>query len=159
MYFVPALTGLSAPDWDSFARGTIVGISPGTQREHLVRACLEGIVYSIRDFAETMAEDAGLPIRSMRADGGASRNDFLVQFQADILGCEVVRPANTEATSLGAACLAGLGVGVWSDPEECFATLADDEVFTPHIDESEREQLYRWWRRAVDRSRDWASGS
>ena len=159
VYFVPALTGLSAPDWDSFARGTIVGISPGTQREHLVRACLEGIVYSIRDFAETMAEDAGLPIRSMRVDGGASRNDFLVQFQADMLGCEVVRPANTEATSLGAAYLAGLGVGVWSDPEECFATLADDEVFTPQIDEADREQLYRWWRRAVDRSRDWASGS
>ena len=159
VYFVPALTGLSAPDWDSFARGTIVGISPGTQREHLVRACLEGIVYSIRDFAETMAEDAGLPIQSMRVDGGASRNDFLVQFQADVLGCEVVRPANTEATSLGAAYLAGLGVGVWAEPEDCFATLADDEVFSPQLGAEDREEAYRWWRRAVDRSRGWAAGA
>lgn len=155
VYFVPALTGLSAPDWDSYARGTIIGIGPGTRHEHLVRACLEGIVYSTRDFTQTMAEDAGLPIQSMRVDGGASRNDFLVQFQADMLGCEVVRPANPEASSLGAAYLAGLAVGVWDQPEDCFAGLSGDEVFTPQLAPDEREELYRWWRRAVDRARGW----
>ena len=156
--FVPALTGLSAPDWDGYARGTIVGISPGTRREHLVRACLEGIVYSIRDFTETMAEDAGLPIVSMRVDGGAAQNDFLMQFQADVLGCEVVRPENIEATSLGAAYLAGLAVGVWDSPEDCLATRAiADHTFHPALTEAQREAGYRLWRRGVDRARGWAA--
>lgn len=159
VYFVPALTGLSAPDWDSFARGTIIGISPGTTRAHLARACLEGIVFSVADFTQMMAEDAGIAISSIRVDGGASNNDFLVQFQADQLGCEVVRPANTEATSLGAAYLAGLAVGVWAEPADCFADRSGDAVFNPRVDDDTRAEAYRWWRRAVDRSRSWASGA
>jgi glycerol kinase len=155
VYFVPALTGLSAPYWDSYARGTIVGISPGTTRAHLVRATLEGIVYSIRDFLETMAEDAGHPITSIRADGGASVNDFLLQFQADALGVEVVRPANPEATSLGAAYLAGLAVGVWEEPEDCYAGLGADRTFTPDMGGEQRDRLYAGWKRAVERSRSW----
>jgi glycerol kinase len=155
VYFVPALTGLSAPYWDSYARGTMFGISPGTKREHLVRATLEGIVYSIRDFLETMASDSGTPISTMRADGGASANDFLLQFQADMLGAEVVRPANTEATSLGAAYLAGLATGVWPDAESCFQGLTGDTTFTPKMDEAERDRLYTDWKRAVDRSKGW----
>jgi glycerol kinase len=155
VYFVPALTGLSAPYWDSYARGTLIGISLGTKREHLVRATLEGIVYSIRDFIETMVDDAGTPISSMRVDGGASANDFLMQFQADVLGTDVVRPSNTEATSLGAAYLAGLAVGAWSGPEDCFAGQGADTTFTPKMDAADRDRLYTSWKRAVDRSRGW----
>jgi glycerol kinase len=157
VYFVPALTGLSAPYWDSYARGTIIGISPGTTREHLVRATLEGIVYSIRDFIDTMATDSGQPIATIRADGGGAANDFLLQFQADILNSDVVRPANTEATSLGAAYLAGLAVGVWSDPEDCFPPSHGDTTFRPRMGEDERDRLYAGWKRAVDRSRGWAA--
>jgi len=156
VYFVPAFTGLSAPYWDSYARGMIIGISPGTEREHLVRAALEGIVYSIRDFIETMVSDAGREITTMRADGGASANDFLLQFQADLLDTRVVRPANVEATGLGAAYLAGLATGVWATPQECFAGQGEDTVFTPDMDASHRERLYRRWKHAVDRARDWA---
>lgn len=156
VYFVPALTGLSAPYWDSFARGMIIGITRGTKREHIVRATLEGIVYSTKDFLETMRRDAGVEIKSMKVDGGAARNNFLMQFQADMLDAEVVRPAVSEATGLGAAYMAGLAVGYWKTVEDCFAGQAIDRVFTPQMPAGERERLYAGWTEAVKRSMGWA---
>lgn len=155
LFFVPALTGLSAPYWDSFARGMIIGISRGTTRAHLVRACLEGIVYSTKDFLETMRRDAAVPIRSVRVDGGASRNNFLMQFQADILQAEVVRPASAEATSLGAAFLAGLAVKYWDSPDHCLRTQSVDRIFEPQMPLEEVGRLYGDWNRAVGRSAGW----
>ena len=155
VYFVPALTGLSAPYWDAYARGTIVGINPGTQRGHLVRATLEGIVFSVRDFIDVMSSVSGYPITQIAVDGGASRNDLLVQFQADQLDATVSRPKNTEATSLGAALLAGLATGVWASPADAVATVEIDATFTPQLDAEERDRQYATWRRAVDRARGW----
>jgi glycerol kinase len=155
VYFVPALAGLSAPYWDSFARGLIIGITRGTSRAHLVRATLEGIVYSTKDFLETMREDSGVDIRSIKVDGGAARNDFLMQFQADMLDAEVVRPLNPEATSLGAAYMAGLAVGYWDSPEECFAGQEIDRTFQPEMSDERRKELYEDWTRAVKRSMGW----
>jgi glycerol kinase len=155
VYFVPALTGLSAPYWDSFARGTIIGITRGTRREHIVRATLEGIVFAVKDFMETMHKDSGVAIKSIKVDGGASRNNFLLQFQADMLDAEVVRPLNAEATSLGAAYMAGLAIGYWKDPADCFKGQLVDQVFQPAIAASERERLYADWTSAVQRSMGW----
>jgi glycerol kinase len=154
-YFVPALTGLSAPYWDSFARGMLIGISPGTRRAHIVRAVLEGIVFSVRDFLETMRQDSGVQFKSIKVDGGASKNNFLLQFQADMLDVEVVRPVNEEATGFGAAYMAGLGVGFWKNPQECFATQKIDKVFQPKMDKDMRAELYRNWQNAVQRSMGW----
>jgi len=156
VYFVPALTGLSAPYWDSYARGMIIGITPGTKRGHLARATLEGIVYSVRDFIGAMASVSGHQITQIAVDGGASQNDFLMQFQADQLGVTVVRPKNTEATSLGAALLAGLAVGVWANAKEALATQTIAATFTPDISEEERASQYDGWTRAVSRTRGWA---
>nr|WTB28562.1 glycerol kinase GlpK [Streptomyces sp. NBC_00830] len=156
VYFVPALTGLGAPSWDSSARGLLIGISPGTTRGHLARAALEGIVYSIRDFIELMSQESGRAITTMRADGGASANDFLLQFQADMLGAVIHRPSNVEATASGAAYLAGLAVGVWSDPQDCFRQTGDDAVFTPSLDDASRDANYSQWQRAVERAKGWA---
>jgi len=156
VYFVPALTGLSAPYWDSFARGMIIGITRGTRREHLIRATLEGIVYATKDFLETMRTDSGVNIKSIKVDGGASRNNFLMQFQADMLDAEVVRPLVAEATSLGAAYMAGLAVGYWSSPADCFAGQQIDKVFQPEMPAAQRDQLYAEWTKAVQRSMGWA---
>ena len=156
VYFVPALTGLSAPYWDSYARGTIIGITRGTSREHLVRATLEGIVFSTKDFLETMRKESGVSIGSIKVDGGAARNNFLMQFQADMLDAEVVRPINSEATSLGAAYMAGLAVNYWASPADCFAGQQVDRVFTPHMTSEERDHLYAEWTEAVRRSMGWA---
>lgn len=156
VYFVPALTGLSAPYWDSYARGMIIGITPGTTRGHLARATLEGIVYSVRDFIDTMARVSGNDITQIAVDGGASRNDVLMQFQADQLGVRVVRPANTEATSVGAALLAGLASGVWASEAEALATQSIASVFEPSTTEAERAELYRNWSSAVARAQGWA---
>ncbi|MEE9607692.1 MAG: glycerol kinase GlpK [Myxococcota bacterium] len=156
VYMVPAFVGLGAPYWDPHARGTVVGITRGTTREHLVRATLESIAYQTRDVVECVRSDSGLALETLRADGGAAANDFLMQFQADILGAPVQRPAVLEATALGAAALAGLGVGFWSDRaeiEECGAAVT---VFEPALDADRREALYAGWKRAVERSRDWA---
>jgi len=158
VYFVPALTGLSAPYWDSFARGMIIGITRGTTRAHLVRATLEGLVYSTKDFLDTMRKDSGVDIKSIKVDGGAARNDFLMQMHADMLDAEVVRPINPEATSLGAAYMAGLAVGYWKSPEECFAGQKIDKVFTPKMSAQERDRLYGEWTRAVKRSMGWVQG-
>jgi glycerol kinase len=156
VYFVPALTGLSAPYWDSYARGMIIGITRGTTRAHLARATLEGIVFATKDFLETMREDSGVPITSMKVDGGAARNDFLLQFQADMLGAEVVRPRNAEATSLGAAYMAGLATGYWRSVDECFAGQGVDRVFAPHMERDVRNRLYGEWTDAVHRCSGWA---
>jgi glycerol kinase len=156
VYFVPALTGLSAPYWDSYARGTIIGITRGTSREHLVRATLEGIVFATKDFLETMRKESGVSIGSIKVDGGASRNNFLMQFQADMLDAEVVRPINSEATSLGAAYMAGLAVGYWASPADCFAGQQVDRVFTPQMSADQRDRLYAEWTEAVRRSMGWA---
>lgn len=155
VYFVPALTGLSAPYWDAYARGTIIGISPGTKRGHLARATLEGIVFSVRDFMDVMSSVSGHPITSIAVDGGASQNNLLVQFQADQLGATVTRPKNTEATSLGAALMAGLAIGVWKSAEEAVGHVEIDRTFTPSIDEDVRADAYGQWQRAVERSRGW----
>ncbi|MGR5140327.1 FGGY family carbohydrate kinase [Photobacterium sp. DNB23_23_1] len=156
VYFVPALTGLSAPYWDPYARGSILGITPGTTRGHVVRATLEGIVYSIRDFIRAMQSISGFDITQMSVDGGAAKNDLLVQFQADQLGVTVIRPRNVEATSLGAALMAGLGAGIWKSEDEAFSVSRNKQTFTPQIDEETREKQYQMWNRAVKRAQGWS---
>ena len=155
IYFVPALTGLSAPYWDSHARGMIIGINRDTSLAHLVRATLEGIVYATKDFLETMRQDSGIDITSIKVDGSASRNNFILQFQADMLGVEVVRPVDHKAEGLGAAYMAGLAVGYWDSPEACFADQKIDRVFRPQISDDERDRLYAEWNKAVKRCMGW----
>lgn len=155
VYFVPALTGLSAPHWDAYARGMLIGIQPSTRRGHVVRATLEGVVFSVRDFVDAMSTVSGHPITQIAVDGGGATNDLLLQFQADQLDATVTRPRNTEATSLGAALLAGLAVGVWDSPEHAVATVELDATFTPSISPEEREAAYATWGRAVQRAKGW----
>jgi len=155
MYFVPAFSGLFAPHWDMYARGAIVGLTRFTDRRHLVRATLEAICYQTREVLDAMREDAGVALSSLRVDGGAVRNDFLMQLQADILGVPVVRPVVNETTALGAAYAAGLAVGMWRDFVDLRANWAVDRVFEPNWSEDRREGGYRGWRRAVERTRGW----
>jgi glycerol kinase len=155
VYFVPAFTGLGAPHWDGRARGTIVGMTRGTGKEHIVRAVLESIAFQTKDVAEAMAADAGLDINSLKVDGGAVKNDFLCQQQADIVGTEIVRPEVDETTALGSAYAAGLAVGYWDDPEELRDNWRVDREF-PADDEADVDGRYERWGEAVDRSRDWA---
>jgi glycerol kinase len=157
VYFVPAFVGLGAPHWDAYARGTIVGITRGANRNHLVRAALESIAYQTREVVDAMAKDSGLRAEALRVDGGAARNDFLCQFQADILGIPVKRPAITESTALGAAYLAGLATGFWKDERELATQLKIERPFEPRMDVSRREELYAGWQRAVERARGWAA--
>ncbi|TFG91345.1 MAG: glycerol kinase GlpK [Myxococcales bacterium] len=154
VYLVPAFVGLGAPYWDEGARGALVGLTRGTRREHLVRATLEAIAYQTRDVVECLRADSGLALSSLRVDGGASRNDFLMQLQADVLGTPVERPALLEVTAKGAAALAGLGVGFWRRPEE-IPSAGGLRVFEPARDEERREALYSGWKRAVERARGW----
>jgi glycerol kinase len=156
VYFVPAFVGLGAPHWDQYARGTIVGLTRGSTREHIVRAALESIAYQSRDVLLAMSRDSGIQLSELRVDGGAARNDFLMQFQADILGIPVVRPANTETTAAGAAFLAGLAVGFWYGLEEISSLWRPERVFEPRMAESEREMLVESWQRAVQRAKRWA---
>ena len=156
VYLVPAFVGLGAPYWDPYARGTLVGLTRGTGRAHLARAALEAIAYQSRDVLDAMATDAGAPIESLRVDGGAAANDFLCQFQADMLGVEVLRPAVTETTGLGAAYLAGVGAGLWR-PADLGARWRLDRRFTPATTPATRETAYRGWRRAVERARAWVA--
>jgi len=156
VYLVPAFTGLGAPYWDEKARGLLIGITRGTTREHIVRATLEAIAYQTRDIVECVESDSGIELDALRVDGGAAANDFLMQFQADILGTVVERPALLEVTAFGAAALAGLAVGFW---EGASALPGGDRAvtrFEPRMAEDQRELLYAGWRRAVERSRDWA---
>ena len=157
VYVVPAFVGLGAPHWDPLARGIIVGISRGTTRAHLVRAALEAIAFQTRDVIETMESECGLILPELRADGGAAANDLLMQIQADILGREVVRPAVTETTALGAAYLAGLAVGFWKGQDELASNWRVDKRFEPRMEASQREELYQGWKRAVERAKGWAS--
>ena len=156
VYFVPALTGLSAPYWDAYARGMIIGITPGTTRGHLARATLEGVAFSVRDFLEAMSRVSGCSIHRIGVDGGAARNDLLVQIQADELGTVIWRPRDTETTGLGAAMLAGLGIGLWRSSDEVVAARRPGDVFEPSVSDEAREGRYRRWKRAVERARDWA---
>ena len=155
VYFVPAFVGLGAPYWDAYARGTIVGLTRGTTRAHLVRATLEAIAYQSRDVLEAMAADAKVPLRALKVDGGAVANDFLCQFQADVLDAAVTRPRVIETTALGAAFLAGLGAGLWRSLDAVAARQTVDRTFTPTMDPATRALRYEGWRRAVDRSRRW----
>ena len=157
VYFVPAFVGLGAPHWDPYARGTIVGITRGTSRNHIVRAALESIAYQTRAVADAMEKDSGIRPEVLRVDGGAATNNFLCQFQADILGIPVERPATTESTAVGAAYLAGLAVGFWKDEAELSAQLKIDRRFEPSLSESQREELYAGWQRAVERAKGWAA--
>ena len=157
VYFVPAFVGLGAPHWDPYARGTIVGITRGTSRNHIVRAALESIAYQTRAVAEAMEKDSGIRPAVLRVDGGAAANIFLCQFQADILGIPVERLATTESTAVGAAYLAGLAVGFWKDEAELSAQLKIDRRFEPTRSESQRQELYAGWQRAVERAKGWAT--
>lgn len=152
---VPAFTGLGAPYWDMYARGGIFGITRGTKREHLVRATLESLAYQSKDVIDAMQEDAGLPLAYLRVDGGASANNFLMQFQADMLNTQVHRPKTLETTALGAAYLAGLAVGYWNDLEEISEEFAIDKEFLPEMSEEKRAKNYKYWKKAVERSMDW----
>ena len=156
VYLVPAFTGLGAPYWDMYARGAIVGLTRGTKREHIIRAAQESIAYQVADLVRAMEADTGLPLNQLKADGGASRDRFLMQFQADILDRSVRRPAIRETTALGAAYLAGLAVGVWGSREEIKSLWMCENTFTPDMEPARREALLSGWHRAVGRSRDWA---
>jgi glycerol kinase len=153
VYFVPAFVGLGAPYWDADARGAIVGLTRGATRAHVARAAIEAMAYQTRDVVECMQKDSGIKARELRIDGGATRNDFLCQFQADILGIPVVRPVITETTALGAAYLAGLAVGFWKNEKEISAQWQEEKCFEPKMKKSERERLYEGWQKAVSRVR------
>ncbi len=156
VYFVPAFVGLGAPYWDMYARGLIIGITRSTERKHIARATLEAIAYLTRDVIEVMIKDTGMKLQRLKADGGASKSDFLMQFQADILGVEVWRPVILETTSLGVAYLAGLAVGIWRNLDDVRKNWRVEKVFRPRMDPRKRERLYRGWKAAVKRALGWA---
>ena len=155
VYLVPAFTGLGAPYWDMYARGTIVGLTRGSGRAHIIRAALESIAYQSADLVNEMAAVGGREAVELRVDGGASANNFLLQFQSDILGCDVVRPTVTETTARGAAMLAGLAVGFWKDMDELSRIWERDVTLTPQMDDAQRQKLMAGWHKAVDRSKNW----
>jgi glycerol kinase len=157
VYFVPAFVGLGAPYWDAYARGIIVGLTRGTDRRHLARAALEAICYQSRDLLEAMVADSGIGLEALRADGGAAANGLLMQLQADLVDVPVQRPAITETTALGAAYLAGLAVGYWSDLDEIAAQWQVEAEFRPAMPADQRDTLYAGWQRAVERSRNWSA--
>jgi glycerol kinase len=156
VYLVPAFVGLGAPYWDMYARGTLVGLTRGTTRAHVARATLEAIAYQTRDVLDVMASEAGRLPAELRVDGGATENDFLCQFQADVLGLPILRPRIRETTGVGAAYLAGLGVGLWPRPEVLRDLWRLDRAFEPSMPAERRAALYAGWQRAVDRARGWA---
>jgi len=155
VYVVPAFTGLGAPYWDMYARGAIFGLTRGANSNHIIRAALESIAYQSKDLIDAMQEDSGCKLKSIRVDGGASRNNLLMQFQADITGTEVIRPIITETTALGAAYLAGLAVGFWESKEEIAKAWSVSQAYTPNLDEDKKEKLYRGWKKAVERAKGW----
>jgi len=159
VYFVPAFTGLGAPHWDQRARGTIVGMTRGTRREHIVRATLEAIAYQTRDVAEAMEADSGIDMQTLRVDGGAVKNNFLCQLQSDIIDTGIVRPQVDETTALGSAYAAGLAVGYWSDLDELTANWQVDRKFDPEMESERADRLHSQWSEAVERSLDWARDS
>jgi glycerol kinase len=153
---VPAFVGLGAPYWDPYARGAVMGITRGANKNHLVRATLESLAYQTRDLIDAMTDDLGTRITSLKVDGGACSNNFLMQFQSDILNCTVKRPVCVETTSLGAAYLAGLAVGYWENKEDVVHNWQTDRIFEPSMEDEKREKLLKGWKKAVSRVRDWA---
>ena len=158
VYVVPAFTGLGSPHWDPFARGSIVGITRGTTRGHLARAALEAIAFQSAEVLQAMQQDAGAPLRELRVDGGAARNDFLMQFQADLLGVPVVRPRTTETTALGAAYLAGLATGFWSSQQQLAQQWGVERRFEPRLERDVAARRMGEWSRAIQRARGWIEG-
>jgi len=156
VYLVPAFTGAGSPHWDPYARGAILGLTRGSSAAHLARAALESIAFQTADVLMAMEADSGIRLAEMRVDGGAARNDMLMQFQADLLGVPVVRPSMTETTALGAAYLAGLGVGFWQSAAELGAQWRIDRAFQPEMDRARAEALMSEWRKAVERAKNWA---
>jgi glycerol kinase len=155
VYFVPAFAGLGAPHWDAYARGTVVGLTRGATGGHLARAALESIAYQSADVLEAMERDAGIRLTELRVDGGATENDLLMQFQADVLGVPVVRPKVHETTALGAAYLAGLAVGYWKGPDDVAANWQVDRRFEPVMARERAGELRARWERALGRARQW----
>ncbi len=154
-YLVPAFTGLGAPYWDMYARGTLVGLTRGVKKAHICRAVVEAICYQVRDVLDCMIEDSNQNVTSLNVDGGASISDVILQFQADIVNTNISRPKNIETTALGAAFLAGLAVGFWKNKEEILTYRKIDKDFKPEMSEEKRKELYNGWKRAVERSREW----
>ncbi len=160
VYFVPAFVGLGAPHWDSYARGTIIGITRGSTKAHITRAALESIAFQSFDILNTMKKSIpNFEIKELRVDGGASRNNLLMQFQADLLECKVVRPKITETTALGAAYLAGLASGYWQSAEEIISLWQVDKIFEPSMPKNQKEKLLENWNRAIERSKSWIQSS
>ena len=155
VYLVSAFTGLGAPRWDMYARGAIVGLTRGSTKAHIVRAALEGIAYQVKDLLDAMEKDAGEPLSVLRVDGGASVNNFMMQFQSDILRKPIDRPKMVETTAFGAAFLAGLAVGVWKDIGDIADIRESDRVFTPQMEAEEATALHKKWLRAVERAAKW----
>ena len=155
VYFVPAFVGLGTPHWDMYARGAIVGLTRGANKNHIIRATLESIAYQTRDVLEAMQEDSGIELKALKVDGGASANNFLMQFQSDIVGKEVHRPSTVETTALGAAYLAGLAVGFWNDKNEIKQNWCLEKTFIPTMTEEDRDLKHSKWKRAVERSLNW----
>ncbi len=155
VYLVPAFVGLGAPYWDMYARGIIVGLTRGAKKEHILRAAEESIAYQSRDVLEVIQKDSGINLKKLKVDGGAVRDNFLMQFQSDILGVPVIRPQIAETTALGAAYLSGLAVGYWKDKEEIAQKWKADKEFFPNMDEKTKETLYKGWKKAVSRSLKW----
>jgi glycerol kinase len=155
IYLVPAFAGLGAPHWDQYARGAILGLTRGTNARHLARAALEGIAFQVRDVLVAMESDAGIRLKELRADGGAARNNLLMQFQADLLGVPVVRPKVSETTALGAAYLAGLAVGYWKNQSEIAGQWQRDQQFRPNMKPALRNKLAAGWTKALERAKDW----
>ena len=155
-YVVPAFTGLGAPHWNTGARGMIIGITAATSKEQITRAALESMAYQTRDLLEEMERNSGIKLKELKVDGGASKNDFLMQFQADIIDAPVHRPQCVETTAMGAAYLAGLAVGYWNSKEDVIANWAIDKVFDPQMDDDNRQKLLKGWKKAVKCSYGWA---
>ena len=155
-YVVPAFTGLGAPYWDPYARGTIVGLTRGVNRNHIIRATLESLAYQVNDVVEAMEADGGIRMKQLKVDGGASANDLLIQMQADLCRVPIIRPTCVETTAMGAAYLAGLAAGYWQDQKELAALQTADRVFEPVISEEEREKKLRGWHKAVTCAGNWA---
>lgn len=155
VYVVPAFAGLGAPHWDMYARGAIFGLTRGANKNHIIRASLESIAYKSRDIIDAMQQEVGCELSVIKVDGGASRNDFLMQFQSDITGCQVQKPIITETTVLGAAYLAGLAVGFWKSKEEISEKWCISKKYMPSLDEGKKEELFKKWHKAVERSKKW----
>ena len=155
-YVVPAFTGLGAPYWDQYARGTIVGLTRGVNKYHIIRATLESIAYQVCDVLNAMEADSGISLSSLKVDGGASANNFLMQTQADLIGAPVKRPCCIETTAMGAAYLAGLSVGYWKNKEDVLKNWAVDRTMEPSITQEERKQRIKGWKKAVKYAFDWA---